>query len=144
MESLKKAIEDKVYRAGDLFPAEIGLAAQYGVSRGTMRKAIKVLVDDGILTRIPGKGTFIHSEDAKAGAPGGTPTRRVAGRGAARGVRRGVPGAAFAEGARGDRQGGPAGIERSGLLQRQLRPERKAVAVTVGQGSPGVLPASCT
>lgn len=69
VESLRKAIEDKVYRPGDIFPPEIELAVQFGVSRGTMRKAMKVLVDEGILTRIPGKGTFIHTEDAKAAVP---------------------------------------------------------------------------
>ena len=66
IQSLKKSIEDNTYRQGDLFPPEIELAAKFGVSRGTIRKAMKALVDEGILTRIPGKGTFIQSEGVKS------------------------------------------------------------------------------
>ena len=62
VESLKKDIENKIYLPGDLFPPEIELAVRFGVSRGTLRKAMKTMVDEGILARIPGKGTFIQAE----------------------------------------------------------------------------------
>ena len=42
---------------------EITLAQEYGVSRGTLRKAIKNLVAKGVLTQIRGKGTFVVSSD---------------------------------------------------------------------------------
>jgi LacI family transcriptional regulator len=34
---------------------------QYEVSRGTVREALDLLMDEGLLTRIPGKGTFVAS-----------------------------------------------------------------------------------
>ena len=40
-------------------PSERELMAMYDVSRSTVRKAIDSLVVDGLLNRIPGKGTFV-------------------------------------------------------------------------------------
>lgn len=40
---------------------EIALAVELQVSRGTLRKAIKKLVSDGVLSQIKGKGTFVVS-----------------------------------------------------------------------------------
>jgi len=42
-----------------MIPTESELCAQYGVSKITVREAIKLLVRDGRLSRVPGKGTFI-------------------------------------------------------------------------------------
>ena len=42
-----------------MIPTESELCAQYGVSKITVREAIKILVRDGRLSRVPGKGTFI-------------------------------------------------------------------------------------
>src|SRR4051812_30324490 len=39
--------------------SEIDLAQELGVNRGTLRNAIETLVDDGLLIRIHGKGTFV-------------------------------------------------------------------------------------
>jgi GntR family transcriptional regulator len=39
--------------------SEIDLAQDLGVNRGTLRNAIETLVDDGLLIRIHGKGTFV-------------------------------------------------------------------------------------
>lgn len=41
-------------------PAESGLAEAYGVSLGTMRKALQQLVDEGLLERRQGSGTFVR------------------------------------------------------------------------------------
>lgn len=42
--------------------AEADLAVNWDVSRGTMRKAIAELVDEGLLRRTHGRGTFVASE----------------------------------------------------------------------------------
>lgn len=42
-------------------PDEVELASRLQVSRGTLRKAIAQLSSQGLLTRIPGKGTFVQS-----------------------------------------------------------------------------------
>ncbi|MBK8459118.1 MAG: GntR family transcriptional regulator [Micropruina sp.] len=43
---------------GQAIPSERELMVTYGVSRGTVRKAIEVLVGQGLLKRTLGKGTF--------------------------------------------------------------------------------------
>jgi len=49
---------------GDAIPSEMELAARFGVSQGTARKAIDELAAENILMRRQGKGTFVatHSE----------------------------------------------------------------------------------
>ncbi len=41
---------------------EISLSEELGISRGTLRKAIKGLIDKGVLMQIKGKGTFVVSD----------------------------------------------------------------------------------
>lgn len=40
-------------------PNEYALAEHYGVSRPTVRSAIQILVNDGMVEVRPGKGTFV-------------------------------------------------------------------------------------
>ena len=47
------------WRPGDMLPNETELANEFGVSQGTMRRALKILVDAGVLTRHQGRGTFV-------------------------------------------------------------------------------------
>jgi len=53
------------WRPGEAIPSEIDLAARFGVSQGTVRKAIDELSAENILVRKQGKGTFVatHSEE---------------------------------------------------------------------------------
>lgn len=46
-------------REGQLLAPEIDLAEQFGVSRPTVRQAILELVAEGVLTRVPGRGTVV-------------------------------------------------------------------------------------
>ena len=45
---------------GDAIHTEAELSQAYGVSTGTLRKAIDLLVGEGVLTRSQGKGTFVR------------------------------------------------------------------------------------
>ncbi len=47
---------------GAMLPGDAALAAEMGVSPGTMRKAVDSLVADGVLRRHQGKGTFVTEQ----------------------------------------------------------------------------------
>ena len=47
---------------GSALPSESDLAKEYKVALGTMRQAIACAVEDGLLERVHGKGTFVRSE----------------------------------------------------------------------------------
>jgi GntR family transcriptional regulator len=49
------------WRPGAAIPSELDLAARFGVSQGTVRKAIDELAAENILVRKQGKGTFVAS-----------------------------------------------------------------------------------
>ncbi|BCV22285.1 GntR family transcriptional regulator [Moorella sp. Hama-1] len=59
---LRQAIKEGQYRVGDLFPTDKQLMEKYGVSSITVRRAVAALVDEGLLARQPGKGTFVKRE----------------------------------------------------------------------------------
>lgn len=61
-DTLIAAIADNTYPVGSLLPPEIDLADQFGVSRNTMRSAIRVLVDMGMVSRRAGMGTLVQSQ----------------------------------------------------------------------------------
>lgn len=58
-EQLESAILDGSLAAGDRISNEISLAQDIGLSRPTMRQAIQVLVDKGLLVRKRGVGTQV-------------------------------------------------------------------------------------
>jgi DNA-binding GntR family transcriptional regulator len=58
-EQLEKAILDGSLAAGDRIANEVALAQELGLSRPTMRQAIQVLVDKGLLVRKRGVGTQV-------------------------------------------------------------------------------------
>jgi ABC-type glycerol-3-phosphate transport system substrate-binding protein len=45
-----------------MLPPEIEIVRQFSISRTTVRAAIKELVQEGILERVPGKGTFVKEK----------------------------------------------------------------------------------
>ena len=57
------ALRDRILQGewapGEVIPAEATLAQNYGVALGTIRQALALLVDDGVLQRRHGKGTFV-------------------------------------------------------------------------------------
>jgi len=52
------------WQPGEALPSEAKLAQRYGVSIGTLRKAIDELVAEGVVVRRQGSGTFIASHGA--------------------------------------------------------------------------------
>ncbi|HCU32238.1 MAG TPA: hypothetical protein DF364_00105 [Ruminococcaceae bacterium] len=54
-----RKIQQGVYKYGDKIPSEKELSAHYGVNRMTVRRAIALLADQGILKSVQGKGVFV-------------------------------------------------------------------------------------
>ena len=63
--SLREAIENGVIAADDALPPERDLAEMLGVSRITVRKAIDELVEEGLLVRRQGSGTYVSNRVEK-------------------------------------------------------------------------------
>lgn len=61
---LLQALQDGEWKPGELIPAETELASRFGVSQGTVRKAIDEMASDNLVVRRQGRGTFVatHNE----------------------------------------------------------------------------------
>ncbi|WP_057829604.1 GntR family transcriptional regulator [Liquorilactobacillus cacaonum] len=59
---IKRSIESGKWNVGDRIPSEREMSVTFGVSRMTLRQAIKTLVDEGILERRVGSGTFVSRQ----------------------------------------------------------------------------------
>jgi len=71
-----KAIVDEIaagsWKPGERLPAELELAQRFDVSYMTMRQAVRNLVEQGVIVRIKGKGTFVAqpaSVETRIGLP---------------------------------------------------------------------------
>jgi GntR family transcriptional regulator len=62
-ELLTKRIADGVWASGDTLPSEPEIAADLGVSHGTVRKALDELAAENLVVRRQGKGTFVARHD---------------------------------------------------------------------------------
>lgn len=62
---LMRGLQSGEWKPGESIPSEIELAARFGVSQGTVRKAIDELATENLLVRRQGRGTFVatHAED---------------------------------------------------------------------------------
>ncbi|MGL4208332.1 MAG: GntR family transcriptional regulator [Candidatus Adiutrix sp.] len=67
-ETLKTRILDGGYKCGDKIPSEAALSREYGLALMTVRQAVGVLAEQGLLARIPGRGTYVR-ELSWSGAP---------------------------------------------------------------------------
>jgi GntR family transcriptional regulator len=66
------------WQSGQPLPVESELESQYGVARNTVRLAVDVLVNEGLLIRVQGKGTYLKDHPvldhfAYRSDPGGEP-----------------------------------------------------------------------
>ena len=66
-ELLRKLVRRPEYQNGALLPDETRLAAQLGISRGTVRTSITKLVQEGIVERKAGVGTWVSTRQAESG-----------------------------------------------------------------------------
>ena len=64
---LRDLIRQPQYENGALLPDEVALAAQLGVSRGTIRSGISKLVFEGLLDRKAGVGTRVSNRNIESG-----------------------------------------------------------------------------
>jgi GntR family transcriptional regulator len=62
-EILVKRIADHVWHAGQLLPSEPDIAAELGVSQGTVRKALDEMAAESLVVRRQGRGTFVAQHD---------------------------------------------------------------------------------
>lgn len=62
---LEQGLERAEWKPGEAIPSELELAARFGVSQGTVRKAIDALAAANRVVRRQGKGTFVatHTEE---------------------------------------------------------------------------------
>ena len=61
--TIKHWILDQHYCSKDKIPPEHELASQFNVNRMTIRQALSSLVDEGVLIRKRGEGTFVTSDE---------------------------------------------------------------------------------
>jgi GntR family transcriptional regulator len=65
-DQLGSRIANGEWTPGDMIPSENRLAEEYGVALATMRMALKQLVDEGLLDRRRGTGTFVKQPAFRA------------------------------------------------------------------------------
>ena len=66
---LRDALAERVaageWKPGTAIPNEGDLAREFGVSAGTMRKALDLLEDEHLVTRRQGRGTFVNDQNSE-------------------------------------------------------------------------------
>ncbi|MCM2345090.1 MAG: histidine utilization repressor [Acidovorax soli] len=59
---ISRKIQEGVWRAGDRLPSENDLVIQFGVSRMTVNRALRELVEQGRIVRVAGVGSFVAED----------------------------------------------------------------------------------
>jgi len=67
--TLRESIKSGKYISGQVLPSERELGESTGLSRTTIRRALQILVDQGILHRVQGSGTFVRKSLMETPAP---------------------------------------------------------------------------
>lgn len=60
---LKEKIRSNVYPAGTCLPTEQQLQEDYGVSRDTVRKALAILTEGGLIQKVQGRGSMVLKQE---------------------------------------------------------------------------------
>ena len=58
-----RRVIDGVWRPGTMLPSETQLGVEFGVSQGTVRKALDTLAAENLVVRRQGRGTFVAEHD---------------------------------------------------------------------------------
>jgi DNA-binding LacI/PurR family transcriptional regulator len=72
---LKRQILSGEFAPGELFPSQESLTEQFDTSAITIRRALVELVEEGLIYRVRGKGTFVRDDSAPA--PGANGLKRI-------------------------------------------------------------------
>ena len=64
-ERVRNMVYDGTLKPGQRLPTDVDLAKQFGVSPVTLSRAMTALVDEGVVTRLPGRGTHICNSIAR-------------------------------------------------------------------------------
>ena len=59
---IARKIQEGAWRAGDRLPSESELVTQFGISRMTVNRALRELVEQGRIVRVAGVGSFVAEE----------------------------------------------------------------------------------
>lgn len=70
-EVLRDRIRRKIYKPGNKLPTEIGLTAEFGVSRATVRTVLTRLANEGLIIRRQGAGTYVNQRVGEVNSLGG-------------------------------------------------------------------------
>ncbi|WP_433749897.1 GntR family transcriptional regulator [Falsibacillus pallidus] len=62
IDRIKNDISAGVYREKEKLPSEFDLAKQLGVSRATLREALRILEEENVIIRRHGVGTFVNAK----------------------------------------------------------------------------------
>ncbi|MFO1445968.1 GntR family transcriptional regulator [Bacillus sp. Bva_UNVM-123] len=62
IDRLKQDIEEGIYKEKEKLPSEFELAKQLGVSRATLREALRILEEENVIIRRHGVGTFVNAK----------------------------------------------------------------------------------
>ncbi|MBM7552691.1 GntR family transcriptional regulator [Thalassobacillus pellis] len=60
IDQVKRDIENGIYQEKEKLPSEFQLSKKLGVSRATLREALRILEEENIVTRRHGVGTFVN------------------------------------------------------------------------------------
>lgn len=70
-EELRRRIANGTYRPRQAMPSENQLIGEFGIARGTARKVIAYLRDEGVVYTVPRLGTFVAERQPEGPAEGG-------------------------------------------------------------------------
>lgn len=59
---LRDRIATGAIEAGRPLPSQRTLIEEYGLARGTVARAFRILSDEGLVVTVPGKGIFVKPE----------------------------------------------------------------------------------